>query len=121
MKTDLIIYIVGILIAAVPVLIKCYRIYKDSKDWKKIGKIGLDFIEHQLAGKNEKVVHVQKKQLQTMQDIHGVSDRVDNELKLLRAERKKIAEDKSSSIELHTDIDPLNGQWLAGAKWRKTF
>ena len=121
MDKQLIVTILGILVAAVPFLIKMWKVYRESKDWKKIGMIGLDFIEHQFAHKDEKAVHVQKKQLQSMQDLHGVSDKVDKELTRLREERLKLAKSKDNSFEAGVDFEPETGKWMAGAKWKKVF
>lgn len=118
MNTELIVKIVGILVVAVPALLKMYFVWKKSKDWKKIGLIGLDFIEHQLENKEGKVSHVEKKNLQIMQEIHGVSSMVDSELDEVRKKRLKDAD--KNGLEVGVDLTP-GGKWNVGAKWRRSF
>jgi hypothetical protein len=118
MDTEIIMKIGGIVIAAVPVLWKAYKIWKDSRNWKKIGLMGLDFIEHQLANEKENNAHAKAKQLQNAQDLDKTQVLVDKELDDLRAERLRKA--AAGELSIGADIDE-KGKWKIGANWSKTF
>ena len=121
MEMESILKIVGVLVVAIPTLREIYKIWKDSRDYKKMAQIAIDFIEHKFANQDPEVTHAEKKSLQAMQESVGIAAKTDRELDEVRAMRLKSAQDPKNSLELGGDIDPVNGQWKLGAKYRRSF
>lgn len=121
MDMELILKIVGALVVAIPSIWKAYRVWKESRDWRTIARIGLDFIEHHLENQNQDKSHAQKKDLQVMQETFGVAEKVDAELDELRKLRKKTATNPANSLEFGTDVHPDTGKWMLNARYRRTF
>jgi len=121
MNWELVGTIVGIVVAAIPVVVKAIKIWKEKKDWKEIAKISMDFIENQLANKDSVEAEKDRAKLQFVQKSANVEKKVDMFLDEIRSERLNGAKNGTNGLEIGTDIDPIKGKWNIGASWRKTF